>query len=97
MVHGPPVEMKKDNSQGYKTKLGIIMFVVYTAMYMTFVFLCVLNPQMMSIDVGSLNLAVAFGFFLIIIAVIQAVIYNIMCSKHEKAHDNDNAEGEETR
>lgn len=93
MVHGPPVEWKKDNSEGYKTKLGIIMFVIYTAMYMAFVFLCVLNPKLMSINVGSLNLAVTLGFFLIIIAVVQAVIYNFMCSRHEKAHDNDGTEG----
>ena len=97
MVHGPPVELGKDHSEGYKTKLGLIMFVIYTAMYMAFVFLCVLDPQLMSADVGKFNLAVTIGFFLIVIAVVQAVIYNIMCSRHEKAHENDGSEGEGTK
>jgi uncharacterized membrane protein (DUF485 family) len=91
MVHGPPTELKKDNSEGYKTKLGIIMFVVYTVMYMAFVILCVVSPKTVAMKVGGLNLAVAIGFFLILIAIIQAVIYNLMCSKRE--HDYDDQDG----
>ena len=94
MVHGPPTEWKKDASESFKTKLGLIMFVIYTAMYMAFVFLCVLDPKLMSMKVGNLNLAIAFGFFLIIIAVVLALIYNSLCSKHEKNIEAaDNAKG----
>jgi uncharacterized membrane protein (DUF485 family) len=86
MVHGPPTERKKDKSEGYKTKLGLIMFAIYIVFYLIFMFMCVLDPKLVSMKIGDLNLAVAFGFFLIIIAIIQALIYNFLCSRREK-HD----------
>ena len=39
----------------------------------------------MAKDVGSLNVAIVFGFGIIILAIIQALIYNFICSKKEKA------------
>jgi uncharacterized membrane protein (DUF485 family) len=84
MTHGPATEWKKERSEGFKSKLGILMFVIYTVLYLTFVFMCVLDPKLMSKNVGGLNLAIAYGFALIIVAIIQALIYNIICSRREK-------------
>ena len=84
MVHGPTSEITKDKSENFKTRIGIINFIVYTAFYLIFVFICVLNPELVAMKVGSLNLAVAFGFFLIIVAILQAIIYNAVCSRREK-------------
>jgi uncharacterized membrane protein (DUF485 family) len=84
MAHGPSSDWKTEKSEGYKTKLGLIMFGIYTPLYVVFILICVLKPKLMGTDIGSLNLAIVYGFGLIIVAVIQALIYNYMCSKREK-------------
>jgi uncharacterized membrane protein (DUF485 family) len=84
MAHGPATEWKKEKSEDFKTKLGLIMFAIYVPLYLIFVFICVLSPKSMAINIGSLNLAIVFGFALIIVAIVQALIYNYICSKREK-------------
>jgi len=84
MDHGPATVWKTEKSEAYKSKLGLIMFAIYTPIYLIFILICVINPKLMAIDIGSLNLAIVYGFFLIIIAIIQALIYNQMCSNKEK-------------
>jgi uncharacterized membrane protein (DUF485 family) len=84
MDHGPATEWKTEKSEGYKTKLGLIMFAIYTPVYLIFILICVISPKSMAMDIGSLNLAIVYGFFLIIAAIVQALIYNNMCSKREK-------------
>jgi uncharacterized membrane protein (DUF485 family) len=94
MDHGPSTEWKTEKSEGYKSKLGLIMFGIYTPLYAIFILICVLKPKLMATDIGSLNLAIVYGFGLIIIAIIQALIYNYMCSKREKMdHDEEHAKG----
>ena len=84
MGHGPATEWKPDKCEGYKTKLGFIMFTIYTIVYFVFIILAVTNPQMLGNNVGSLNVAITYGFGIIILAIIQALIYNWACSKKEK-------------
>lgn len=85
MAHGPSTEWKTEKSEGFKTRLGIIMFSIYVPIYLLFIFICVLSPKTMAMDVGSLNLAIVYGFFLIFLAIVQALIYNYICSKKEKS------------
>lgn len=87
MAHGPATEWKKEKSEGFKTKLGLIMFAVYTVIYFAFIFICVFSPRTMGIDVGSLNMAIAFGFGLIVLAIILALVYNYVISRREKADE----------
>jgi uncharacterized membrane protein (DUF485 family) len=84
MDHGQATEWKTEKSEGYKSKLGLIMFAIYVPIYFAFVFICVLSPKTMGIDIGSLNMAIVYGFFLIILAMVQALIYNYLCSRREK-------------
>ncbi len=84
MSHGPATEWKEDNCTEEKSKLGIKMFIAYTIVYFGFIFINVFNPQLMRMDIGSINLAIAYGFFLIISAIILALIYNYQCNKLEK-------------
>ena len=86
MEHGPASEWKVEKSEGFKTKLGLLMFAIYTPIYFAFIVIAVVNPKAMAINVGSLNLAITYGFALIILAMIQALIYNYLCSKKER-HD----------
>ena len=84
MLHEPvggPLE--EDKAESYKTRLGLWMFLFYAIFYAGFVAINVFNPKAMEFSVGSVNLAVVYGFALIIVAVIQALIYNHMCTKKE--------------
>ena len=85
MGHGPAVKLGKDNAQDYKTALGIKAFFVYTIVYVIFVAINVLNPSLMEKTIfAGLNLAVVYGFGLIIFALIVAIIYNYLCTKAEE-------------
>lgn len=83
MGHGPAVKMGKDNAASYKTKLGVRMFVAYTIVYFTFVFINATNPKAMETIVMGQTAAVIWGFGLIGLALVQAVIYNHLCNKAE--------------
>jgi uncharacterized membrane protein (DUF485 family) len=65
------------------------MFAVYTVFYAAFVAINLLSPPTMAtIVVAGLNLATVFGIGLIVLALVQALIYNFMCQRkeHELAH-----------
>ncbi len=87
MGHGPSTEWQAEKSQGFKSKLGIIMFAIYTPIYLAFILISVISPSFMSKDIGSLNVAIVYGFGIIILAIIQAIIYNNICSAKER-HDH---------
>ena len=87
MGHGPSTQWQAEKSQAYKSKLGIIMFAIYTPIYLAFIIISVVSPSFMAKDVGSLNVAVVYGFGIIILAIVQAIIYNAICSNKEK-HDH---------
>lgn len=96
MSDEPSTVWKDDPSSAYKTKLGVIMFIIYALIYGGFILINVVFPSWMRIDIGSLNVADIYGYGLIILAVILAFIYNHLCTLAErKAGINDHsAEGE---
>lgn len=63
------------------------MFAIYTPIYLAFILISVISPAFMSRNVGSLNVAIVYGFGIIILAIIQAIIYNFICSAKER-HDH---------
>jgi len=85
MLHEPAVQGGPDPAQGYKSRLGVRMFLVYAVIYATFVALNIVSPLAMEKTIFlGLNLAVVYGFGLIIIALIMALIYNGACNRKEK-------------
>ena len=91
MDHGPAVELGVDHAAKRKTRLGIWMFALYTIVYGVFVAIGVANYEAMKIIViADLNLAVTYGFGLIVLAIIMGLIYNWRCTKIE---DQMNKEG----
>jgi uncharacterized membrane protein (DUF485 family) len=84
MSHGPSTEWKEDRSSPYKTRLGVIMFLVYAVVYASFIGINVFAPAWMRVDVGSLNVAIVFGFALIVLAVVLAFVYNHLCTLAER-------------
>ena len=96
MAHGPATEWKEDKSEGFKTKLGLWMVVFFIVIYLAFILICVISPQIMANDVGGINVAVTYGFLIIVIAIIQALIYNVICSRREKADElSDTSKGDD--
>lgn len=86
MSHGTSTEWANEKSEGFKTKVGLIMFAIYAPIYFIFILISIISPRSLATDVGSLNLAIVYGFGLIIVAIIQALIYNAICSNKEKEH-----------
>lgn len=83
MAHGPAVKLGKDNASGYKTKLGIYMFIFYTLFYAGFVAINAVKPSLMQKVIMGQTLAVLYGFGLIIFAFVLAIIYNMLCNAAE--------------
>ena len=83
MSHGPATQWGKDHAAALKFRIGISMFTIYTLVYAGFIFINVAKPKLMKIDIGSLNLAIVYGFGLIVLALVLAVIYNHICTRSE--------------
>jgi uncharacterized membrane protein (DUF485 family) len=67
-------------------RLGLWMFLFYTIFYAGFVAINMLFPLAMGTIVFlGLNLVTVYGIALIIVAFIQALIYDAMCRKKEAA------------
>lgn len=95
MLHEPAASAGVDHATGYKMRLGLVMFFIYAIVYAGFVAVNVLKPVLMEATIiFGLNLAVVYGFGLIILALVMALIYNAMCARQEKRLNNDPERGE---
>jgi uncharacterized membrane protein (DUF485 family) len=56
-------------------RIGVALFAVYFALYGGFMALNVIDPFAMGHALGPLNIAVAYGFVLIVVAFALAVLY----------------------
>lgn len=85
MLHGPATEWKGNKAlDKKKARLGVVMFVIYTVVYAGFIVINVWDNQLMRVSVGDLNVAIVYGFSLIVLAFILALIYNRICTNEEK-------------
>ena len=85
MLHEPAKSTGADPASEYKSRLGVRMFIIYAIVYAGFVVINVAFPLAMdTIVFWGLNLAVVYGFGLIVFAMILALIYNWMCTKKEQ-------------
>ena len=84
MLHEPATPAGKDPAAPYKMRLGLKMFAAYAIFYAGFVAINLLSPlTMATIVFAGLNLATVYGFALIIVALVQALIYNALCNRKE--------------
>ena len=84
MLHEPATPAGKDPAGPYKMRLGLKMFAAYAIFYAGFVAINLLSPlTMATIVFAGLNLATVYGFALIIVALVQALIYNVLCNRKE--------------
>jgi uncharacterized membrane protein (DUF485 family) len=84
MLHEPAAVSGKDPAFAYKRRLGVVFFLVYAAIYAGFVALNLISPTLMEAEVfAGLNLAVVYGFGLILVAFLMALVYNHACTGKE--------------
>ncbi|MDX2051840.1 MAG: DUF485 domain-containing protein [Polyangiaceae bacterium] len=63
-------------------RYGLILFVVYLALYAGFMAVSVLGPREMAVPVlFGMNLAIVYGFVLIVAALVLALVYMALCSR----------------
>jgi uncharacterized membrane protein (DUF485 family) len=84
MLHTPASDNHPDEAAEKKSRLGVILFFVYTIIYAGFVFIGLTNPEIMGIElIGGQNIAIIYGFGLIGLAIVMGFIYNYFCTKLE--------------
>lgn len=67
------------------SRLGLILFAIYLALYTGFVLINALAADWMEITVvAGLNLAIVYGFGLIIAALVMAMLYGMLCKPDER-------------
>jgi uncharacterized membrane protein (DUF485 family) len=84
MLHEPAVELGADYASKKKTRLGIILFFVYAAIYAIFVYIGLVHTDLLGIKaIGKVNLAVVYGMGLIILAAVMGFVYSLICTRME--------------
>lgn len=64
----------------FNSRLGLFLFAIYLALYLVFVLINAFAADWMeTIALAGLNLAIVYGFALILVALILALVYGLMC------------------
>ncbi len=85
MLHAPAAPVGHDPAADYKMRLGVWMFACYALFYGVFVAINLLWPPLMERTVwAGMNLATVYGFALIAVALIQALVYDAFCRRRER-------------
>lgn len=85
MEHGPAVEWSEDRSESYKKRVGFFFFLAYAIVYAGFIVINTIWPRTMEARVlFGLNLAVCYGFGLILLAIVAGLVYNLLCGRKER-------------
>ena len=66
--------------EAHNARIGFILFAVYSVFYAAFVLLNAFVPDLMEVKpVAGINLAILYGFGLIVVALILSLVYGMMC------------------
>lgn len=76
--HSSPDDQSTEDD-ARNSRNGLILFAVYVAIYGTFVALNTFAPALMGAPLVGLNLAIIYGFGLIIAALVLAAVYGFLC------------------
>lgn len=82
-----PVAREQEDAAvvAHNSRMGVILFIVYVIFYGGFMALSAFAPEAMSKPfLGGANLAVVYGFSLIVAALVLALIYMKICRKTAK-------------
>ena len=79
-----PVAKEQEDATviAHNTRMGVILFIVYVLFYGGFMVLSAFWPEVMSKPfLRGANLAVVYGFALIVAALVLAMVYMMVCRK----------------
>jgi len=89
MLHEPAANLGADHASEKKSRLGIVLFIFYFVIYGGFVAIGLTNPDLMGVKlIGGQNLAIIYGFGLILLAIVMGFIYNLICTRMEDKMNN---------
>ena len=75
-----PDDANPSSARQFNTRVGLVLFAIYLALYAGFVLITAFSANTMEqVVLAGLNLAIVYGFGLIIAAVILALIYGMVC------------------
>ena len=84
MLHHYAGPSGPDPAFAYKKRLGALLFLAYAAVYAGFVLINLISPRAMALVLfAGLDLAVVYGFGLIVLALLLALVYSALCSRKE--------------
>lgn len=68
----------------YNARVGVVLFLIYLAVYAVYVLLSAFHGKLMAEPIlGGVNLAVIYGFGLIVLAFAMALLYMALCKREE--------------
>jgi len=68
-----------DDASESNTRLGLVLFSIYTVVYFGYTIVSAFRPDWMAKTIGGVNLAVWSGFALILGAIAMAALYLWLC------------------
>lgn len=75
-----------NNIRSYNARLGLWLFAIYLAAYGSFVGLAAMSPDVMGRSAwGGVNIAVLYGFGLILGAFVISIVYMLLCRTPRQA------------
>jgi uncharacterized membrane protein (DUF485 family) len=85
-----PDDSESKETIARNTRLGLILFFIYLVFYASFVLINTFASDVMErVTFAGLNLAITYGFTLIILALILALIYGWLCRAPETSGRGD--------
>src|SRR4051794_1266335 len=75
----PPPPPERPDNIARDRRRALALFAVYVVLYAGFVLLSALKPGVMGENVAGVNLAIVYGFGLIIAAFLLALVYMAIC------------------
>ncbi len=82
-MNDEPTKWVKDKSSVIKEIVGKWLFFLYAVFYVCFIVINIVSPGFMGIEIGGLNMAIAYGFGLILLAMLLAFAYNHISTRAE--------------
>jgi uncharacterized membrane protein (DUF485 family) len=91
----PPPDLDHPHLIARNARYGLILFAIYVVFYAGFVALSAFGLEKMKIDIAGVNLAIVYGLGLIALAFVMAIIYMLICGKHNDGLGDGPNDGED--
>ena len=71
--------------QTRNARMGLVLFAIYLVLYGGFVLINTFSPESMeATPIAGINVAILYGFGLIIAAFVMALLYGVLCDSNDE-------------